>query len=145
MGNLFSVQHNVVESDQYKRLSTSAKALYLSLCQLSNRHGKKTEDNWFDRSIGQLRQDTSLSDKTITKARQELVSAHMIQVIIEPDYTAHIPIRFRIVQWERPMKKYVNNYRKISHSNYRKKYEGSNTKENPIELLISDRQYKQVK
>jgi len=141
MAKTFSIQHNVIDSKQYKKLSTSSKALYLTLCQLSNRYGNKTNDNWFDRSIRQLQDDTGLSDKTITKARKELEDYKMIQVTIEPDYTAHIPIQYRIVTWERPRRKYKN-YRKNSGSNYRKKYDSSKENTKVIKVLASDNLYK---
>ena len=140
MSNTFKVQHNVFESNQYKKLSASAKALYATLCQLSDKYSNKTIDNWFDRYIRQLQDDTGLSNKTITKARKELEEALMIQVIIEPDYTAHIPIRYRIIRWNRPKRKY-NNYRKNSPSNYRKKYDSSKTIVKAIKVSASNHLY----
>ena len=140
MAKTFRIQHNVIESNQYGKISPSAKALYTTLCYLSDKYGNKTEDNWFDRSISQLHQDTRLSRKTITRARKELVTALMIQAIIEPDYTAHIPIRYRIITWNRPPNKYKN-YGKISPSNYGKKHQGSKTTTKPLQVSVSGKQY----
>ena len=118
MANTFPIQHNVIDSDQYRQLSLAAKVLYTTLCKLSNRYGNKNQDNWFDRSMRELMNDTNLTNKPITRARKELVTAYMIQVITEPDYTKHISNKYRIIPWKKVRFK-RNNYRSKSHSNYR--------------------------
>ena len=125
MSNIFPTQHVVMESDQYRQLSPSAKILYAMLCKHSNRYGNKDSNNWFGRSTNELIHDTNLSNKTITKARRELVTAYMIQVEKEPDYTKHISNRYRIIPWKRVKFKRPN-YRNHSPSNYRNNYTGLN-------------------
>jgi len=143
MANTFPVQHNVTESDQYKALSISAKVLYIMLCKHSNRYGNKNTDNWFGRSIRELSHDTNMSTKTITKARKELVTAYMIQIIAdtEPDHTKRVSIRYRIITWERVRFK-SNQYRKYSHTNYGRISHSLNKNTNVEIVQQSDNYYK---
>ena len=71
--NYFKVSHDIISHPEFIKLSTQAKSLYLYLCKLENKYiSTKSKKNYFIRSDRQLMKDTGMSQRAITKAKQEL-------------------------------------------------------------------------
>jgi hypothetical protein len=80
--NQFFVPHNVLEEHKFLSLPLSAQMLYIHLCRLQNRLGKK-----FYRSISTLSHETGINQKTIKQAKAKLKDAQYID--ITRDYYLH--------------------------------------------------------
>lgn len=79
MYNEFSVPHEVLEDPKFKKLSSSAKVLYMNFCRLKNRYADK--DGWFFRSMEALSEDTGLKLRTLQNAKQALRNSLFIDIV----------------------------------------------------------------
>ena len=76
--NNFMTPHEVTEDITFINQSSSAKYLYVILCKLANRYAD--EKGWFWRGIKNLSQDTGFNEKTVTRAKAELLENEFIDV-----------------------------------------------------------------
>lgn len=76
--NQFFVPHNVYEEKRFLSQAPSTKFLYSVLCKLKNRLQQK--DGWFYRSIPDLMVDSGLSEKTVKRAKKELLVNKYIDI-----------------------------------------------------------------
>ena len=78
MHNEFSIPHQILEDDEFKRLKISAKFLYCYLAKLKNRYGK--DDGWFWRDERTICEDTKMHRNTVSRAKKELKDAGFIEI-----------------------------------------------------------------
>ncbi len=76
-GDFFRISHKVIENEKFKKLKPGAKILYMTLCHLRNRYADRS--GIFFRDDRSLAADCGLSEKTISKAKQELIKHRFLR------------------------------------------------------------------
>ena len=75
----FPVPHEVLKSEKFKKLRLSSKYMYCYLAKLRNRFGKNQEE-WFWHSMDNLSEGIGINQKTLKRAKKELLENHFIEV-----------------------------------------------------------------
>lgn len=77
MYNGFGVPHEAFESRRFRDLKSTSKVLYVCLCKLRNRYAN--DEGQFYRSAKDLADDTGMNERTIMRAKKELLAAGFIE------------------------------------------------------------------